>query len=349
MSSSKSCKLRIMLVLGVETSCDETALALYDSVDGLLGDAVHSQADLHAEYGGVVPELASRDHLEKLVPVLETVLARGQRTLSEIDAVAYTGGPGLAGALIVGAGFARGLAWALKIPSLAVNHLEGHLFAPYLESDRLQPPFLSLLVSGGHSQFIMVDRLGSYSIIGESLDDAVGEAFDKVAKMLGLSYPGGPAVEQLALLGHPDKYHFPRPMTDRPGLDLSFSGLKTSVMNTISGLSLCEQEKADVALEFSRAVIETLVIKSKRAIRFTKAKRLVVSGGVSANIALRQALSATSEEMGCEVFFPSLAYATDNGAMIAFAGCQRLLRGESDGSEINIRPRWSLAEVRVSE
>ena len=338
-----------MLVLGVETSCDETALALYDSVEGLLGDAVHSQVNLHAKYGGVVPELASRDHLRKLVPVLDIVLARGRRTLAEIDAVAYTGGPGLAGALIVGAGFARGLAWALQIPSLAVNHLEGHLFAPYLESGRLQTPFLSLLVSGGHSQFIMVERFGSYSIIGQSLDDAVGESFDKVAKMLGLSYPGGPAVEQLALLGKPDKYRFPRPMTDRPGLDLSFSGLKTSVMNTVSGLSLCEQEKADVALEFSRAVIETLVIKSKRAIKFTNVRRFVVSGGVSANLALRQALSDVSKEMGCEVFFPSLAYATDNGAMIAFAGCQRLLRGERDGPELNIRPRWSLVEISQSE
>ena len=334
-----------MLVLGIETSCDETALALYDSEEGLLSDAVHSQADLHAEFGGVVPELASRDHFNKIVPILNMVLSKARRKLNDIEAIAYTAGPGLAGALIVGASFARGLAWALEIPSLAINHLEGHLFAPYLESNQLKPPFLSLLVSGGHTQFIMVEQLGSYSIIGESLDDAAGEAFDKVAKMLGLDYPGGPAIEKLSKSGQSGKYCFPRPMTEKPGLDLSFSGLKTSVMNSISGKTLCDQEKADVALEFSNAVIETLVIKSRRAIRSVRARRLVVSGGVSANLALRDALKHASALESCEVHFPSLAYATDNGAMIAYVGCKRLMRGESDKEKFSVRPRWSLKDM----
>ena len=334
-----------MLVLGIETSCDETALALYDSEIGLLSDALHSQVNLHAEYGGVVPELASRDHLNKLVPVLEQVLKSANKNLRDIDAIAYTGGPGLAGALIVGASFAKGLSWALEIPALAVNHLEGHLFAPNLDSNELDVPFLSLLVSGGHSQFILVERLGSYCIIGESLDDAAGEAFDKVAKMLGLGYPGGPAIERLAQKGKPSVYRFPRPMTDRPGLNLSFSGLKTNVMNAIANKSLSEQEKADVALEFSNAVIETLVIKCKRAIRSSKAKRLIVSGGVSANLALREALQKAAVEEGCEAHFPPLTYATDNGAMIAYVGCKRLERGDRQSSDFNVRPRWSLQDL----
>ena len=345
MSSNNSCKLVIMLVLGVETSCDETALALFDSDAGLLADAIHSQIELHAEYGGVVPELASRDHLSKLIPILRLVLDRAGKRLRDVDAVAYTAGPGLAGALIVGASFAKGLAWALKIPALGVNHLEGHLFAPYLEPNELTLPFLSLLVSGGHSQFILAEKFGSYSIIGESLDDAVGEAFDKVAKMLGLSYPGGPAIEKLALLGNRSTFDFPRPMVDRPGLDLSFSGLKTSVMNSVSGVRLTDQIKADVALEFSNAVIETLVIKTKRAVKLTSSKTIVVSGGVSANKSLRRELKIAAKKLGCAIFFPTLSYATDNGAMIAYVGCCRLVRGEMDGSKFDIRPRWSLVDI----
>ncbi len=336
-----------MLVLGIETSCDETALALYDSERGLLGNIVSSQVELHAAYGGVVPELASRDHLAKLLPLLDKMLESSQKKLSDVDGIAYTAGPGLAGCLLVGSTFARSLAWGLNIPALAVNHLEGHLFAPFLEDISLQLPFLCLLVSGGHSQFILVNNFGSYVLLGETLDDAVGEAFDKVAKMLGLGYPGGPVIERLAQDGVRGRFTFPRPIINRKGLSLSFSGLKTSVMQAISGSDLTPQLKADVALEFSNAVIETLVKKTMKAIDMTKTCRLVVSGGVSANKDLRKALLKATSDLGVDVLFPSLKFSTDNAAMIAFVGHYRMVNGEKDGKSLNIRPRWPLDEMRA--
>ncbi|WP_139557402.1 tRNA (adenosine(37)-N6)-threonylcarbamoyltransferase complex transferase subunit TsaD [Methylotetracoccus oryzae] len=329
-------------VLGIETSCDETGLAVFDSRYGLLAHALHSQVQLHADYGGVVPELASRDHIRKLLPLLREVLSAAGLGRSDLDGVAYTAGPGLVGALLAGAAAGRALAWALDVPALAVHHMEGHLLAPLLEADRPEFPFLCLLVSGGHTQLIDVAGIGRYGILGESLDDAAGEAFDKVAKMLGLGYPGGPAVAALAERGMPGRFRFPRPMTDRPGLDFSFSGLKTHVLQVLAAHPDNADVRADVAAEFQAAVVETLLVKCRRALRETGLQRLVVSGGVSANRAMRSALRVLSEEEGVRVYFPRLEFCTDNGAMIAYAGCQRLLAGQAEPLRIAAYPRWPL-------
>ncbi len=279
-----------MLVLGIETSCDETGFALFDSADGLLGHVIHSQIDLHAKYGGVVPELASRDHIRKCIPLLQELLALSEKELGEIDGIAYTAGPGLLGALMVGAAFGRSLAWALDIPAIAVHHMEAHLLAPLMSKDEAPPmPFVALLVSGGHTQLLKVNDFGDYQLLGESLDDAAGEAFDKVAKMLGLGYPGGPAISKIAKNGDPNRFQFPRPMTDRPGLNFSFSGLKTFTMNTIDELgSLSKQDMADVARAFEDAVVDTLYIKCRRALDDCKISNLVLAGGVAANLNLRK-------------------------------------------------------------
>ena len=334
-----------MRILGIETSCDETGIAVYERGNGIVVERLYSQADVHAAYGGVVPELASRDHVQKLAPLLDEAMASASLDIAGLDGVAYTAGPGLAGALLVGAGFARSLAWGLDVPALGIHHMEGHLLAPMLLEDGPEMPFLALLVSGGHTMFVNVAALGRYDILGESLDDAAGEAFDKVAKMLGLGYPGGPAVEALALRGDPERFHFPRPMTDRPGLDMSFSGLKTHVMNTVLNAPHERNVNADIARAFSDAVSDTFVIKSRRALRETGRKRLVVAGGVSANTVLRTRLSVLGDELGVAVHFPPLQYATDNGAMIAYAGYRRLSAGEHDGPSFKVRPRWPMSEL----
>ena len=329
-------------VLGIETSCDETGLAVFDSRRGLLAHALHSQVQLHADYGGVVPELASRDHVRKLLPLLREVLSSAGVGRADLDGIAYTAGPGLVGALLVGAAAGRALAWALDVPALAVHHMEGHLLAPLLEEDPPDFPFLCLLVSGGHTQLIDVAGIGRYRILGESLDDAAGEAFDKVAKMLGLGYPGGPAVAALAEHGRPGRFRFPRPMTDRPGLDFSFSGLKTHVLQVLAAHPDDVGIRADVAAEFQAAVVDTLLLKCRRALRETRLQRLVVSGGVSANRAMRSALLAMSVEEHIRVYFPRLEFCTDNGAMIAYAGCQRLMAGQAEPLRIAAYPRWPL-------
>ncbi len=331
-----------MLVLGIETSCDETGIALYDSIQGLMTHKLYSQVDLHSPYGGVVPELASRDHIRKIMPLIAETLAGSGIKSSQIQGVAYTAGPGLIGALLVGAAIGRTLAWAWKLPSVGVHHLEGHLLAPFLEERKPDYPFLALLVSGGHTLLIEVKNLGQYRILGETIDDAVGEAFDKTAKLLGLGYPGGAALARLAERGEPGRFEFPRPMLDRPGLDFSFSGLKTAVLRAAEQQVLDDQTKADLALAFQTAAVETLVLKCQRALKEHGFKRLVVAGGVGANQALRKALSELSVRQGVEVYFPRLEFCTDNGAMIAYAGCQRLLAGQRDGLEIRVYPRWSL-------
>lgn len=332
-----------MLVLGIESSCDDTGVALYHSERGLLGHALYSQTEVHAQYGGVVPELASRDHIRKLYPLLNQLLADHKVNLKEIDAIAYTAGPGLAGALLVGASFAKSLAFALKKPAIAVHHMEGHLLASMLSTPRPSFPFIALLVSGGHTQLMQASGLGQYVLLGETVDDAVGEAFDKTAKMMGLPYPGGPALAKLAEAATKKHFVFPKPMTDRPGLDFSFSGLKTFALNTFHEHQHEKNSRAEVAYAFQHAVVETLVIKCRRAFEQTKLKNLVVAGGVGANQALRLRLKELMKQIGGEVFFPESIFCTDNGAMIAYAGCQHLLRGEKDqGSEIIVRPRWSL-------
>jgi N6-L-threonylcarbamoyladenine synthase len=332
-------------VLGIETSCDETGVAIYDGDKGILADHLYSQVDAHRQYGGVVPEIASRDHVRKLAPMVAAALAEAGMLAGELDGVAYTAGPGLAGALLVGAGFARGFAWGLGIPALGVHHMEGHLLAPLLEPGGPQPPFLALLVSGGHTLLVSVAGFGRYEIIGESVDDAAGEAFDKVAKMLNLGYPGGPAVEALAREGDPSRYHFPRPMTDRPGLDMSFSGLKTHVVNTLRNAAPGATLHADIARGFSDAVVDTFAIKLKRALKQTGMKKLVVAGGVSANQALRAKLLELCAGMGVTAAFPRLRYATDNGAMIAFVGHLRLAAGEHDGAGFQVQPRWPMTSL----
>lgn len=334
-----------MKVLGIETSCDETGVAVFDGARGIVAERLFSQAATHAEFGGVVPELASRDHVRKLAPLVEETLSVAGLDRRELDAVAYTAGPGLAGALLVGAGFAHAFAWALEIPVLGVHHMEGHLLAPMLGSDSVEMPFLALLVSGGHTQFVSVRGLGDYEIIGESLDDAAGEAFDKTAKLLGLGYPGGPQVECLAQQGRAERFRLPRPMTDRPGIDFSFSGLKTRVMTLMSEVDQSEQTRADVARAFTDAVVDTFVIKCRRALQTTGLTRLVVAGGVSANTDLRQALIALGESLSVSVLFPPLKYATDNGAMIAYAGYERLRFGERDAFGFQVRPRWPISEL----
>ncbi|MFB9887226.1 tRNA (adenosine(37)-N6)-threonylcarbamoyltransferase complex transferase subunit TsaD [Balneatrix alpica] len=340
-----------MRVLGIETSCDETGVALYDSEHGLLGDALYSQVAMHAEYGGVVPELASRDHVRKLLPLIREVFKQADLALGQVDGVAYTSGPGLIGALLVGASTARALAYAWQVPALGVHHMEGHLLAPMLEENPPQFPFVALLVSGGHTQLVQVMGIGQYRLLGESLDDAAGEAFDKAAKMLDLGYPGGPRLAALAEKGRPGRFQFPRPMINRPGLEFSFSGLKTAVLNTVTELqqtsALDEQAKADVCYAFQEAVVETLVIKCKRALQESRLKRLIIAGGVSANQHLRQRLQQELAQINAQVFYARPRFCTDNGAMIAYAGCQRLLAGEQAELSVQVRPRWPLHELQV--
>lgn len=334
-----------MHVLGIETSCDETGVAVFHSQRGLLAHRLHSQIEIHAEYGGVVPELASRDHVKKLIPLITRCLAEAGLGQREIGGIAYTAGPGLIGALLVGAAVARSLAWTWRVPAVAVHHMEGHLLAPLLEPDPPDFPFVALLVSGGHTQLVRVEGIGRYEILGESLDDAAGEAFDKTAKMLGLGYPGGPEIACLADEGRAGHFVFPKPMTDRPGLDFSFSGLKTHTLVTLGGTEGTRQDKADIALAFQEAVVDTLVIKSRRALEDAGLTRLVVAGGVSANRLMREKLSKLGREKGYRVYFPRLEFCGDNGAMIAYAGCQRLLAGQAEPPEIQARPRWPLSEL----
>ena len=330
-----------MYILGIETSCDETGVAIYHSTKGLIHHNLYSQIAMHNEYGGVVPELASRDHIRKLIPLIKRTLLESSLRSNDIEGIAYTAGPGLMGALLVGATTARSLAWTWQIPAIAVHHMEGHLLAPMLEENPPAFPFVALLVSGGHTLLIQVDDIGQYTQLGESLDDAAGEAFDKTAKMLGLGYPGGPKVSQLAEQGT-DRFKFPRPMTDRPGLDFSFSGLKTFTMNTLNKTEKTPQDKADVAYAFQKATAETLSIKCKRALQQTGLKTLVIAGGVSANKQIRAELLKMTKKQNAELFFPRLEFCTDNGAMIAYAGCQRLLAGQREGLEIYAKPRWPI-------
>ncbi|MGD9858629.1 MAG: tRNA (adenosine(37)-N6)-threonylcarbamoyltransferase complex transferase subunit TsaD [Marinobacterium sp.] len=336
-----------MRVLGIETSCDETGVAVYDSKQGLLSDALYSQVKMHAEYGGVVPELASRDHVRKLLPLIREVMAKADLTLADLDGVAYTSGPGLIGALMVGASTGRALALGLGVPAIGVHHMEGHLLAPMLEEHPPAFPFVALLVSGGHTQLVRVDGIGRYELLGESLDDAAGEAFDKAAKMLGLDYPGGPLIAKLAQQGDRSRYRFPRPMTDRPGLEFSFSGLKTFTLNTANAARdelgrIDPQTLADIACAFEDAVVDTLAIKCKRALQQTGLKQLVIAGGVSANRNLREKLGAMVQKERAELFYARPEFCTDNGAMIAYAGCQRLLAGQQADLTIQCRPRWPL-------
>jgi N6-L-threonylcarbamoyladenine synthase len=335
-----------MLVLGIETSCDETGLALYDSDRGLLADVVHSQVELHAEYGGVVPELASRDHIRKIVPLIRQVLQQAGADLDDLDAIAYTAGPGLVGALMVGAGFGQILAWSLGIPALGVHHMEGHLLAPLMGGgDPVSFPFVALLVSGGHTQLVRVEGIGAYQMLGESVDDAAGEAFDKAAKMLDLGYPGGPNLARCAESGRSDRFRFPRPMTDRPGLDFSFSGLKTFTLNTVNAQQpLTDQDRADIARAFEDAVVDTLYIKCRRALAAADCQTLLIAGGVSANQRLRAVLA---ERLEARVIYPEPHLCTDNGAMIAFAGAQRLLAGQQSPQTITVRPRWPMTELNA--
>lgn len=337
-----------MNILGIETSCDETAVAVYATEGGLLAHDLHSQVKLHAQYGGVVPELASRDHVRKLTPLIRQILQQSGLRAADIHGIAYTAGPGLMGALLVGAALAKSLGFAWGIPVLGIHHLEGHLLAPMLEQPAPEFPFLALLVSGGHTALVAVAGVGHYRILGETLDDAAGEAFDKTAKLLGLPYPGGAQLAALAERGIAARFHFPRPMTDRPGLDFSFSGLKTFAMNTLRAGPADEQTRADIARAFQDAVVETLVIKCQRGIGHTGFKRLIVAGGVGANQALRQALQQKVASQGIELFFPRVEFCTDNGAMIAYAGHCRLMAGQCDESlEIKVWPRWSLDEMSV--
>ncbi len=338
-----------MRVLGIETSCDETGIALYDTDKGLLADALHSQVELHADYGGVVPELASRDHIRKILPLSREVLDRAGMSVQDIDGVAYTAGPGLLGALLVGATFGRTLAWALDAPAIEVHHMEAHLLAPLLGDqldDRAPPiPFLALLVSGGHTQIFKVEGFGSYELLGESVDDAAGEAFDKAAKMMGLGYPGGPVLAKAAEAGDTGRFRFPRPMTDRPGLDFSFSGLKTYTLNTVqANTPLRAQDIADIACAFEDAVVDTLFIKCRRAVEQTGIKHMVMAGGVSANTKLRAKLD---NDLDAEIYYAPIRLCTDNGAMIAYAGAQRLLAEQSAPLAIRTRARWPMADLPV--
>jgi len=330
---------KAMRVLGIESSCDETGLAIYDSDQGLLAHDLYSQTDMHTKYGGVVPELASRDHIQRLIPLLNSVLKKSNLSLKDISAVAYTAGPGLIGALLVGATFGRSLAWSLNIPAVAVHHMEGHLLAPLLENSAPEFPFIALLVSGGHTQLVHVKNIGQYKIIGDTLDDAAGEAFDKVGKLLGLGYPAGAAIAELAKKGNPKAFKFSRPMTDRPGLDFSFSGLKTQFLNQFNNKTYSPE---DLAASFQEAVIDTLVIKCKRALEDNFLNQLVVTGGVSANILLRQKLDQLLHKLDGKAFYPRQEFCTDNGAMIAFAGYKRLELGQDDNLQIKARARWEM-------
>jgi len=340
-----------MKVLGLETSCDETGIAIYDTDAGLLAHKIYSQIEQHAEYGGVVPELASRDHVRKTIPLIDEVLAEAGLTKSQLDGVAFTTGPGLAGALMAGATIGRALGFALNVPTIGVHHMEGHLLAPMLEEKQPQMPFVALLVSGGHTQLVRVDAIGEYKLLGQSLDDAAGEAFDKAAKMIALPYPGGPQIAALAMQGlRRAGLKFPRPMTDRPGLDFSFSGLKTAFLTAVhKGMDegcMDEQFKADVALAFEEAVVDTLVIKCKRALEQEGLKQLVIAGGVSANKRLQSNLQVKLAKIKASVFNARPEFCTDNGAMIAYAGAQRLLAGQTSGLSLDIRARWPLADLK---
>lgn len=334
-----------MRVLGIETSCDETGIAIYDEQQGLLANQLYSQVKLHADYGGVVPELASRDHVRKTVPLIQAALKESGLTAKDIDAVAYTAGPGLVGALLVGATVGRSLAFAWNVPAIPVHHMEGHLLAPMLEENPPAFPFVALLVSGGHTQLISVTGIGHYELLGESIDDAAGEAFDKTAKLLGLDYPGGPMLSKMASQGTAGRFVFPRPMTDRPGLDFSFSGLKTFAANTIRNSGDDDQTRADIARAFEDAVVDTLMIKCRRALEQTGFSRLVMAGGVSANRTLRAKLAEMMQKRGGEVFYARPEFCTDNGAMIAYAGMVRLKAGNDAGLGVTVRPRWPLAEL----
>jgi N6-L-threonylcarbamoyladenine synthase len=338
-----------MLVLGIESSCDETGVALYDTEQGLLAHALHSQVAMHSEFGGVVPELASRDHIQRVLPLTEQILKTAGKTLQDIGGIAYTQGPGLAGALLVGTSVAQSLAYALNVPSIGVHHLEGHLLAPLLEPNPPQFPFVALLVSGGHSQLMRVNGIGQYTLLGDTLDDAAGEAFDKTAKLLGLDYPGGPALAKLAgqvRQGNP-AIKLPRPMLKSGDLDFSFSGLKTAVLTLVNAHTpLSKQTKMEIAFEFQEAVTEILTVKCLAALKKTKLKHLIVSGGVGANLRLRERLNVETQQRGLNVSYPRLEFCTDNGAMIAFAGAMRLKNAEkNDSYAFGVKPRWDLAEL----
>jgi len=338
-----------MLVLGIESSCDETGLALYDTERGLLAHAVHTQVAMHEAYGGVVPELASRDHIRRLIPLLEKVLADAGVTRNDVEAIGYTAGPGLAGALLVGASFAEALALALGIPALPIHHLEGHLLSPLLAKDPARVPFIALLVSGGHTQLMCVTQVGAYELMGESLDDAAGEAFDKTAQLLGLGYPGGPALAKLAEQGTPGKFKLPRPMLNSGDFMFSFSGLKTAVLTAVRERTLIDQDKADLAAEFQEAATEVVATKALAACRQRRLSTLVVAGGVGANQRLRQRLDEAGSKRGVRVCYPEMALCTDNGAMIAFAAAQHLIAGKAAGENRNgafvVKPRWPLATI----
>ncbi|MFC4528933.1 tRNA (adenosine(37)-N6)-threonylcarbamoyltransferase complex transferase subunit TsaD [Dyella halodurans] len=346
-SKPQSSKPDLRPVLGIETSCDETGVALLrwepDAPGrGLLSHTLYSQIKLHADYGGVVPELASRDHVRKLLPLVREALAQAGLTPADLGGVAYTAGPGLVGALLVGASAARAMAWALGVPAIGVHHMEGHLLAPLLEENPPEPPFVALLVSGGHSMLVEVKAIGEYRILGDTLDDAAGEAFDKTAKMMGLPYPGGPALARLAEQGRPGLFRFARPMTDRPGLDFSFSGLKTQVLLAWQNSDHSEQTRADIARGFEEAIVDTMLIKCRRALQASGAKRLVIAGGVGANKRLRAELATTGAKEGFQVYFPRLDFCTDNGAMIALAGAIRLAAGQHQDASVQVFPRWDL-------
>jgi N6-L-threonylcarbamoyladenine synthase len=338
-----------MIVLGIESSCDETGLAVYDSEKGLLAHVLHSQVALHGEYGGVVPELASRDHVRYLLPLAEQVLQKAGVSKSQLDGIAYTAGPGLVGALMVGACTGRAMAMGLGVPAIGVHHMEGHLLAPMLEDPAPEFPFVALLVSGGHTLLAEVKGVGQYTLLGESLDDAAGEAFDKTAKLLGLGYPGGPVLAKLAQQGEPGVYKFPRPMIDRPGLEFSFSGLKTYTLNTwqaeVAQGNEDIQTKANICRAFEEAVVDTLTIKCRRAVQQVGASTLVIAGGVGANLRLRESLQQMMQKEGGELFYPRIEFCTDNGAMIAFAGCLRLLAGQHETPGIQVRARWPMSEL----
>lgn len=339
-----------MKILGIETSCDETGVAIFDEEKGLIANQLYSQIEMHADYGGVVPELASRDHIRKTLPLIDAALKEANLTAKDIDGIAYTAGPGLVGALLVGATIARSLAYAWQVPALGVHHMEGHLLAPMLEDNPPPFPFVALLISGGHTQLIKVDGVGQYELLGESIDDAAGEAFDKTGKLLGLDYPAGVAVSKLAEQGTPNRFIFPRPMTDRPGLDFSFSGLKTFAANTINANlnaegKLDEQTRCDIAHAFQQAVVDTIIIKCKRALQQTGYKRLVMAGGVSANKQLRADLAEMMKNLKGEVFYPRPQFCTDNGAMIAYTGFLRLKHGEHTDLSLSVKPRWAMTDL----
>ena len=339
-----------MKILGIETSCDETGVAIFDEEKGLISNQLYSQIEMHADYGGVVPELASRDHIRKTLPLIDAALKEANLTAKDIDGIAYTAGPGLVGALLVGTTIARSLAYAWQVPALGVHHMEGHLLAPMLEDNPPPFPFVALLISGGHTQLVKVDGVGQYELLGESIDDAAGEAFDKTGKLLGLDYPAGVAVSKLAEQGTPNRFIFPRPMTDRPGLDFSFSGLKTFAANTINANlnaegKLDEQTRCDIAHAFQQAVVDTIIIKCKRALQQTGYKRLVMAGGVSANKQLRADLAEMMKNLKGEVFYPRPQFCTDNGAMIAYTGFLRLKHGEHTDLSVSVKPRWAMTDL----